>query len=66
MGQVINLRRARKARARSERGAQATGNAARHGLSKAQRCRIEADADKARHDLDAHALDRSASDTSDE
>ena len=58
MGTVTNLRRARKARARADRKADAEANAARHGLSRAERARTKAEADKTRRDLDAHALDR--------
>jgi hypothetical protein len=54
MSKPINLRQARKARARAEKAAQADANAARHGLSRAER-EIEAARAKALRDkLDGH------------
>jgi hypothetical protein len=54
MTQVINLRQARKDKARSAARAQADANAAKHGRSKAARQLEQAQADKARAHLDAH------------
>ncbi|TCP61285.1 uncharacterized protein DUF4169 [Rhodovulum bhavnagarense] len=53
-GGVVNLRAARKARARAEKRAKGDENAAKHGRTKAQRAREEADATRARSQLDAH------------
>lgn len=44
MSDVINLRAARKAKARAEADAQAAANRATHGRSKAERVRDEAEA----------------------
>jgi phage protein D len=54
MTQVINLRQARKDKARSTARAQADANAAKHGRSKAERLREQTKADKARAHLDGH------------
>ncbi|MEM7489979.1 MAG: DUF4169 family protein [Pseudomonadota bacterium] len=54
MGKVVNLRQARKARARAAKAAEAHGKAARHGRTKAQKTEEEAVAAKARRDLDGH------------
>lgn len=51
---VVNLRAARKAKARDEKRAQGDANAARHGRTKAERARQEAEAAQARQRLDAH------------
>lgn len=52
MGEVVNLNRARKERAKA--GAKATAGAQRaiHGLSKAERTRAEAERERARRLLD--------------
>ena len=57
-GKVVNLRSARKARARAEDRASADANAARHGRSKAQRALEEAEALRARRLLDDHVRAR--------
>jgi hypothetical protein len=51
---VVNLRMARKARARTEKAARADASAARHGRTKAQRAAEEAAAERARRALDGH------------
>ncbi len=53
-GEVVNLRLARKSRARAEAKATADANAAKHGLSKAERRQQAAEADLAARRLDAH------------
>ncbi|MBB3808523.1 DUF4169 family protein [Pseudochelatococcus contaminans] len=54
MAEIINLRRARKARARTEKEAQAAENRLRFGVSALQR-RTDADErDKAKRHLDGH------------
>ncbi|PWJ20507.1 DUF4169 family protein [Jannaschia seohaensis] len=57
MSKVVNLRQARKQRARAEKAAQADANAARHGRSKAARELEKTTAEKARRDLDGHRLE---------
>ena len=56
-GEVVNLRAARKARARDARRAEADANAARHGRTKAQRADEEAAAERAQRHLDGHERD---------
>ena len=58
MAEIINLRRARKARARDQATTQAAQNRATYGRTPAERA--AADADKARHvrTLDSAKLDR--------
>jgi hypothetical protein len=57
MAEIINLRRARKARERAEARAQADANAARHGLDKGQRAAIAAQAEQVRRTLDGARRD---------
>lgn len=54
MAEVINLRTARKARARTAARAEADANAVRFGRSKALKALEKARADKDRAALDAH------------
>jgi hypothetical protein len=58
MAEVVNLRTARKQKARAEARAEAAANAARHGQSKADRSLQTARTERAARDLDAHRLDR--------
>lgn len=51
---IVNLRRARKARARAETRAAADANAARHGTPKPARDLAEARRAKAERELDGH------------
>lgn len=54
MGEVVNLRTAKKQAARKAARAAADANAARHGRTKAE-CKLEESrSEKARRDLDAH------------
>jgi hypothetical protein len=57
MAEIINLRRAKKARQRAESRAQGDANAAKFGQSKAEREAAAKTRDKAKRDLDGHALD---------
>ena len=59
MGDVVNLRRARKARARSAHQAQAAVNRAASGRSRAERLIAQADADRADRLLDGARRDPS-------
>lgn len=52
MAEVINLRAARKARDRKDKAAIAAQNRALHGLSKAERQRRQAEAERAARLLD--------------
>ena len=54
MGDPVNLRQARKQRERVKNRAQAAGNAAKFGITKAERKLETARAEKARATLDAH------------
>lgn len=57
MTQIINLNRVRKDKARADKRRQGDVNAARHGRSKAERLRDEAQADRSRRILDQHRRD---------
>ena len=57
MAGVVNLTRARKARDRAAKRAEADANAAKFGRTKAERNLEQAQADKARAALDAHKRD---------
>lgn len=57
MGNLINLRGARKAKARDEKFRTADENAARHGRTKAAKAAEKAASDKAARHLDAHKRD---------
>lgn len=52
MSTPINLNKARKARARSEKKARADANAVRFGLTKAEKERAKAETDRAKRELD--------------
>jgi len=62
---VINLRRARKERARREKRDRGDANAALHGLSRAERTLAEARADLEARKLDGHRRQDSADDSAD-
>jgi hypothetical protein len=59
MAEIVNLRRARKAKARSEKEKTAEANRLLHGTSKNLRDLSKARSDKAARDLDAHKKDQS-------
>ncbi len=52
MADIINLRMARKAKARAEDQAQAQGNRARHGRTKAEKALADAERDRIDRNLD--------------
>jgi Domain of unknown function (DUF4169) len=56
MADIVNLRRARKDKARAEKAAEAAGNRARFGRSKAERDKRVADEALAIRRLDGHRL----------
>ena len=58
MGDVVNLRQARKRAKRVREADAAAENRAAFGLTKAERRKIEAERDKAGRALDSHRLDR--------
>ena len=57
MGDVTNLNRFRKDKARAEKRRSGDSNAAKHGRSKAERDLAKARAEKAARDLDGHRKD---------
>jgi hypothetical protein len=57
MADIVNLRRARKAKARDEKAREAEANRIKHGTAKPARDLARARADKAAQDVDAHKLD---------
>jgi len=54
MAKVVNLRQARKAAVRDKARAEADANAVRHGLSKAAKTGLAAQAEKLARALDGH------------
>ena len=56
-GEIVNLRKARKARARTDKDAQAAENRARFGRPKAERTLLDATETLAARRLDHHRLD---------
>lgn len=60
MAETINLRQARKARARDAARKAADANAAKHGQTKGEKALAKARADKARAELDGHRRDPAA------
>jgi hypothetical protein len=57
VAEIVNLRRARKEKARKEKGAEAEKNRLKHGTPKALRDVTKARSKKAGAELDAHRLD---------
>jgi hypothetical protein len=58
MAEIVNLRRARKAKGRTEKDRAADANRVKHGVAKPARDLAKARADKAARDLEANRLDR--------
>lgn len=56
MAEIVNLRRARKAKARNEKEKNAAQSRAKHGVAKSARMLEEARGEKASRDLEAHRL----------
>ncbi|MDR3508280.1 MAG: DUF4169 family protein [Caulobacteraceae bacterium] len=52
MAEIINLNKARKARAKADAAAQAATNRAKHGRTKADKLREKAEADRTAKQLD--------------
>lgn len=63
MGDVINLRLARKVKRREEKEAKAAENRVRFGLTKAERGSAEADRSRVARHLDGHLLDGAPEET---
>jgi hypothetical protein len=57
MAQIVNLRKARKAKARQTKEAEAEANRAKFGMTKIERAQNYAEAEKLEQHLDAHKLD---------
>ena len=58
MGEIVNLRRARKQKAREDAEAAAKASRIVHGESKAARLAREAERDKRERHVEGHRLDR--------
>ncbi|MGB0412565.1 MAG: DUF4169 family protein [Pikeienuella sp.] len=56
-GKVINLRQARKSKAREDKRAAADSNAARHGQTKAERDALKNEKSRAQRLLDGHEVE---------
>lgn len=54
MSKVVNLNKARKARARSDRKTRADENAVKFGRSKAEKLKSRTELEKSARDLDSH------------
>jgi len=58
MAEIVNLRRARKAKARDAKAAEADANRTKHGIAKPVRDLAKARAEKDKRTADAHKLDK--------
>ncbi len=56
MAEIVNLRRARKAKARDAKAAEASANRTKHGAAKAVRDLAKARAEKDAKGVDSHKL----------
>jgi len=59
MAEIVNLRRARKAKARDAKAAEADANRTKHGIAKPVRDLAKARAEKDKRAADARKLDKS-------
>jgi hypothetical protein len=57
VAEIVNLRRARKAKARDAKAAEADANRTKHGIAKPVRQLAKARAEKDKRAADAHKLD---------
>ena len=55
--EIVNLRRARKTKARDEKAAAADANRTKHGVAKPMRNLAKARREKEQHAVDAHKLE---------
>jgi hypothetical protein len=58
MGELVNLRRVRKSKARGEAETQAAANRAKSGVSKAVRTQAKAEKEGTQRTTDAHKLEK--------
>jgi hypothetical protein len=58
VAEIINLRRARKAKARDAKAAEAESNRVKHGVAKSVRNLASARSEKDKRDVDARKLDK--------
>jgi hypothetical protein len=58
VAEIVNLRRARKAKARDAKAAEADANRTKHGIAKPLRDLAKARAEKDKRATDAHKLDK--------
>jgi hypothetical protein len=58
VAEIVNLRRARKAKARDAKAAEADANRTKHGIAKPVRDLAKARAEKDKATADAHKLDK--------
>jgi hypothetical protein len=58
MAEIVNLRRARKAKARADAGKEADANRTRHGVAKSVRSVEEKRREKTARNLEAKRLDK--------
>jgi hypothetical protein len=56
MADIVNLKRVRKAKARSEKEAEAAANRTKHGVAKPVRDFARAREEKSKHNIDVHRL----------
>jgi peroxiredoxin len=56
MGEIVNLRRLKKAKARTEKSAEADANRTKHGVAKSAQKLAQARAEKEKQELSAHLL----------
>jgi hypothetical protein len=56
MADIVNLKRVRKAKARSEKESVAAASRTKHGIAKKTRDLAKAREEKTKHDIDAHKL----------
>lgn len=61
-GEIVNLRKVRKARERSQKDAQAAENRIHYGMPKAERSLLDAKGKMSARRLDGHKLDQGESD----
>jgi len=58
MADIVNLRQARKAKARDEKSKDADAKRAAHGRTKSEKSLTQAREEKAARDLDAHKVEK--------
>ena len=58
MAEIVNLRRARKAKARDAKAAEADANRTKHGIAKPVRALAKARAEKTIKQIENHKLDK--------